>query len=89
MEATMGMHANTGGLWPNSYKQKSTDPDLQDTLMVGGKPVKIVAWYTDGKNNKPKLSIRVNHPNAEQTEPAVVGTTYNEPPKEADDDIPF
>ena len=86
-------HPNTGGLWPNTYKQKSTDPDLQGLIHVGNKPVKIVAWYTDGKGGKPKLSIRVNTqqdiPHESTTNEHTVGATYDVPPEGADNDIPF
>ncbi len=81
-------HPNTGGLWPNKFKNKSTDPDLQGTLNLGDTSVKIVAWYTDGTGGKPKLSIRINK-DKDTPQPEPEGATYNEPPKGADNDIPF
>ena len=78
---------NTGGLWQNTKRDRPKAPDFIGQVTIDGKTHYLSGWYTDGKNRKPKISMRVNQSNAPIQKTST--TQYNEPPKDFDDDIPF
>lgn len=78
---------NTGGLWPNKKRDHPKAPDFIGQVTIDGKVHYLSAWYTDGTNRKPKISMRVNQSDAPIQKSSQ--TQYTTPPKDFDDDIPF
>lgn len=61
-------NTNRGQIWPNSRKEKDTQPDFKGTLNVKGEEFWISAWKREGSSDPktPSLSFSVQ-PKTETT----------------------
>lgn len=56
-----------GYLYPNTNKNKPTQPDYTGKVLIEGKEYKLSAWENVAQDNKKYLSISVSLPNSYPT----------------------
>lgn len=84
----MAKHDNTGGLWPNKFKQAGdSKPDFTGEIIIDGVRHKLAAWRTDGTKGKPTVSLvatTVKHVPPSCYEPSlsdIIADPFNDPNK--------
>ena len=81
----------SGSLFPNTYKEKDTQPDYKGDIMLNGELMSIAGWSKPGKNGEfisvkisPKIAVKASDSPSYQT------PRQNSPMPESDpDDLPF
>lgn len=91
----MAVQEMKGGLWPSQSKHPKA-PAYQGTFLINGVKHYIAVWHSDGR---PVMNFTINAgqqgvrkeqfglPSA--APPPSTPASYNEPPMDFDDDIPF
>lgn len=94
-------NTNKGVLFPNSYKNKSNQPDVRGNINVKGEDFKLAGWVRTKKDSDEKffaLAVEVEEPEAQQDQDPIGEVMTTPPPtpveglppsESGDEEVPF